>query len=245
MGYEENKIEGRNAVLEAFRSGKTIDKLFVLDGCQDGPIKSITREARKGDTIINYVNKDRLDQISETGKHQGVIAISAAYDYAEVEDILAEAKQRGEDDFIVALDGVEDPHNLGSILRVCECAGVHGVIIAKNRAVGVNETVIKTSAGATQHVKVARVTNLNNTIADLKKAGLWIYAADMDGQDIYASDLRGRVCLVVGGEGKGVSRLLKENCDGVVSLKLKGKINSLNASVACGIVVYEALRQRG
>lgn len=234
-------IEGRNAVSEALKAETTFESLLVEKGINH-PLIAL---ARQRGIKIQFVDKKVMDKISVTKRHQGFIGKITDFEYCEVEDILAEAKQRGEDDFIVALDGVEDPHNLGSILRVCECAGVHGVIIAKNRAVGVNETVIKTSAGATQHVKVARVTNLNNTIADLKKAGLWIYAADMDGQDIYASDLRGRVCLVVGGEGKGVSRLLKENCDGVVSLKLKGKINSLNASVACGIVVYEALRQRG
>jgi len=233
-------IEGRNAVTEAIKADTTFESLLVEKGLNH----QIIALARQKGIKIQFVDKQVLDKISVTKRHQGFIGKVTDFEYCEVEDILSVAKARGEDEFIVVLDGVEDPHNLGSILRVCECAGVHGVIIPKNRAVGVNETVIKTSAGATQHVKVARVTNLTNTISDLKKAGLWIYGADMDGQDIYTTSLKGRICLVIGGEGKGVSRLVKENCDAIVSLKLKGKVNSLNASVACGIVVYEALRQR-
>ena len=233
-------IEGRNAVTEALKADTTFESLLVEKGINH----SIIALARQKGIKIQFVEKKVLDKISVTKRHQGFIGKVTDFEYSEVEDILAVAKQRGEDEFVVVLDGVEDPHNLGSILRVCECAGVHGVIIPKNRAVGVNETVVKTSAGATQHIKVARVTNLSTSISDLKKAGLWIYCADMDGQDIYQTNLKGRLCLVVGGEGKGVSRLVKENCDGVVSLQLKGSVNSLNASVACGIVVYEALRQR-
>ena len=244
MGYEENKIEGRNAVLEAFRSGKTIDKLFVLDGCQDGPIKSITREARKGDTIINYVNKDRLDQISETGKHQGVIAISAAYDYAEVEDILANAEEKGEAPFIIILDGIEDPHNLGAIIRTANQAGAHGIIIPKRRAVGLTPTVARTSAGAINYTPVAKVTNIGKTIEELKKEGLWFVCADMDGTTMYNLDLKGPIGLVIGNEGEGVSRLVKEKCDFVASIPMKGDIDSLNASVAAGILAYEIVRQR-
>lgn len=233
-------IEGRNAVSEALKADTTFEALLVEKGLNH----SLVALARQKGVKVQFVDKKVLDKISVTKRHQGFIGKVTDFEYSQVEDILSLAKQRGEDEFIVVLDGVEDPHNLGSILRVCECAGVHGVIIPKNRAVGVNETVIKTSAGATQHILVSRVTNLTNTIADLKKAGLWIYCADMDGEDIYKTNLTGRICLVVGGEGKGVSRLVKENCDGVVSLRLKGNVNSLNASVACGIVVYEALRQR-
>lgn len=233
-------IEGRNAVSEALKADTTFESLLVEKGLNH----SLVALARQKGIKVQFVDKNILDKISVTKRHQGFIGRVTDFEYCQVEDILSLAKQRGEDEFIVVLDGVEDPHNLGSILRVCECAGVHGVIIPKNRAVGVNETVIKTSAGATQHMLVSRVTNLTNTIADLKKAGLWVYCADMDGEDIYKTNLTGRICLVVGGEGKGVSRLVRENCDGVVSLKLKGKVNSLNASVACGIVVYEALRQR-
>ena len=249
MGYEhtevvENKIEGRNAVLEAFRSGKTIDKLYVLDGCQDGPIKSITREARKGDTIINYVSKERLEQISETGKHQGVIAISAAYNYAEVEDILENAKAKGEPPFVIILDGIEDPHNLGAIIRTANQAGAHGVIIPKRRAVGLTPTVARTSAGAINYTPVAKVTNLTQTIKDLKDKGMWFVCADMDGTLMYDLNLTGPIGLVVGNEGDGVSKLVKENCDMIATIPMKGDIDSLNASVATGVLAYEIVRQR-
>ena len=244
MGFEENKIEGRNAVLEAFRSGKTIDKLFVLDGCQDGPVKSITREARKGDTIINYVSKDRLDQISETGKHQGVIAISAAYDYAEVEDILAKAEEKGEAPFIIILDGIEDPHNLGAIIRTANQAGAHGIIIPKRRAVGLTPTVARTSAGAINYTPVAKVTNITQTIKDLKDKGMWFVCADMNGTPMYDLNLTGAIGLVIGNEGEGVSKLVKENCDMIATIPMKGDIDSLNASVATGVLAYEIVRQR-
>ena len=193
MGYEEQKIEGRNAVLEAFRSGKTIDKLFVLDGCQDGPVRTIVREARKHDTIINFVDKERLDQLSETKPHQGVIAVAAAYEYAEVEDILQNAEEKGEPPFIFILDNIEDPHNLGAIIRTANLAGAHGVIIPKNRAVGLTATVAKASAGALNYTPVAKVTNLSQTIEELKKEGLWFVCADMDGEIMYRQNLtRGR-----------------------------------------------------
>ncbi len=243
-GMSENHIEGRNAVLEAFRSGKTIDKLYVLDGCQDGPVKSITREARKHDTIINYVTKERLDQISETGKHQGVIAVSAAYDYAEVEDILALAEEKGEPPFILILDGIEDPHNLGAIIRTANQAGAHGVIIPKRRAVGLTPTVARTSAGAINYVPVAKVTNISNTMKELKDRGMWFVCADMDGTLMYDMDLTGPIGLVIGNEGDGVSPLVKKNCDMVASIPMKGDIDSLNASVAAGILSYEIVRQR-
>ena len=213
MRYEELTIEGRNAVLEAFRSGKTIDKLFVQDGCKDGPILSITREARKHDTLIKYVPRERLDQLSETGKHQGVIAYAAAYEYAEVEDILKNARDKGEEPFIFLLDNIEDPHNLGAIIRTANLAGAHGVIIPKRRAVGLTATVAKTSAGALNYTPVAKVTNLAATIDELKKEGLWFVCADMGGESMYRLNLKGPIGLVIGNEGEGVSRLVKEKCD--------------------------------
>lgn len=244
MGYEENRIEGRNAVLEAFRSGKTIDKLFVLDGCQDGPVRSITREARKHDTIVQYVAKERLDQMSETGKHQGVIAVSAAYEYAEVEDILKLAEEKGEPPFVFLLNGIEDPHNLGAIIRTANLAGAHGVIIPKRRAVGLTPTVARTSAGAINYTPVAKVTNLTNTIKELKERGMWFVCADMGGERMYDLNLTGPIGLVIGNEGEGVSKLVKENCDFTASIPMKGDIDSLNASVAAGVLAYEIVRQR-
>ena len=244
MRYEELTIEGRNAVLEAFRSGKTIDKLFVQDGCKDGPILSITREARKHDTLIKYVPRERLDQLSETGKHQGVIAYAAAYEYAEVEDILKNARDKGEEPFIFLLDNIEDPHNLGAIIRTANLAGAHGVIIPKRRAVGLTATVAKTSAGALDYTPVAKVTNLAATIDELKKEGLWFVCADMGGESMYRLNLKGPIGLVIGNEGEGVSRLVKEKCDYIASIPMKGDIDSLNASVAAGVLAYEIVRQR-
>lgn len=245
MAYEELKIEGRNAVLEAFRSGKPIDKLFVLDGCKDGPIQTIVREAKKHDTIIQFVAKERLEQLSEVGRHQGVIAMAAAYEYATVEDILENARQKGEPPFLILLDNIEDPHNLGAIIRTANLAGAHGVIIPKRRAVGLTGTVARTSAGAINYTPVAKVTNLSNTMKELKKEGLWFVCADMDGTTMYDLDLRGPIGLVVGNEGEGVSKLVKENCDFVASIPMKGDIDSLNASVATGVLAYEIVRQRG
>ncbi|MCI5509478.1 MAG: 23S rRNA (guanosine(2251)-2'-O)-methyltransferase RlmB [Oliverpabstia sp.] len=241
----ENKIEGRNAVLEAFRSGKTIDKLYILDGCQDGPVRTIAREAKKHDTIINYVKKERLDQLSETGKHQGVIAVAASYEYVEVEDILENARKKGEPPFIILLDNIEDPHNLGAIIRTANLAGAHGVIIPKRRAAGLTATVARTSAGALNYTPVAKVTNLKTAIEDLKKEGMWFVCADMGGTSYYDLDLKGPIGLVIGNEGEGVSRLVKENCDFVASIPMKGDIDSLNASVAAGILAFEISRQRG
>ncbi len=240
----DNYIEGRNAVLEAYRSGKTIDKLYVLDGCQDGPVKTITREARKHDSIINYVSKERMDQMSSTGKHQGVIAVSAAYEYAEVEDILRLAEEKGEAPFVFILDGIEDPHNLGAIIRTANLAGAHGVIIPKRRAVGLTPTVAKTSAGAINYTPVAKVTNITNTIKDLKEKGMWFVCADMGGITMYDLNLTGPIGLVIGNEGDGVSKLVKENCDMIASIPMKGDIDSLNASVAAGVMAYEIVRQR-
>ena len=241
----ENKIEGRNAVLEALRAGKPIDKLYVLDGCPDGPVRTIIREAKKGDTIINYVTKERLDQLSETGHHQGVIAMAASYEYATVEDILEKAKEKGEAPFIFVLDNIEDPHNLGAMIRTANLAGAHGVIIPKRRAVGLTPTVARTSAGAINYTPVAKVTNLKQTMEQLKKEGMWFVCADMDGTPYYQMDLKGPMGLVIGNEGEGVSRLIKETCDFVASIPMKGDIDSLNASVAAGVLAFEIARQRG
>ncbi len=237
-------IEGRNAVLEAFRSGKTIDKLYVLDGCQDGPVRTIVREAKKHGTILNFVDKERLNHLSETGKHQGVIACAAAYAYAEVEDMLRLAKERGEDPFLILLDNIEDPHNLGAIIRTANLAGAHGVIIPKRRSAGLTATVAKTSAGALNYTPVAKVTNLVRTMEELKEKGLWFVCADMDGESMYRLNLKGPIGLVIGNEGEGVSRLVKEACDFVAAIPMKGEIDSLNASVATGVLAYEIVRQR-
>lgn len=245
MRYEELTIEGRNAVLETLRSGKTVDRLFILDGCQDGPVKSILREAKKGDTIINYVKKERLDQLSETGKHQGVVAFCAAYDYASVEDILGNAEKKGEAPFVVLLDGIEDPHNLGAIIRTANQAGAHGVIIPKRRAAGLTATVVKASAGAVNYTPVAKVNNIGTAIEQLKEKGLWFVCADMGGTRMYDLNLTGPIGLVIGSEGEGAGRLVKEKCDYLASIPMKGDIDSLNASVAMGILAYEIVRQRG
>ena len=216
----ENMIEGRNAVLEAFRSGKPVDKLFVLDGCQDGPVRTIVREAKKHDTLVQFVDKERLTQLSQTGRHQGVIAYTAAYEYAQVEDMLALAKERGEDPFLILLDDIEDPHNLGAIIRTANLAG------------------------AINYTPVAKVTNLTKTMKELKEKGLWFVCADMGGESMYKLNLTGPIGLVIGNEGEGVSRLVKETCDFVASIPMKGDIESLNASVATGVLAYEIVRQR-
>ena len=242
--FQESKVEGRNAVLEAFRSGRVVDKLFVLERCEDGPVRTILREAKKHDTMVRFVKKERLDQMSETGKHQGVIAVTAAYDYAEVEDILNKAREKGEAPFVVILDNIEDPHNLGAIISTANLAGAHGVIIPKNRAVGLTATVARTSAGALNYTPVARVTNIARTIEELKKEGLWFVCADMGGTSMYQLDLKGPMGLVIGNEGEGVSRVVKEKCDFVASIPMKGDIDSLNASVAAGVLAYEIVRQR-
>lgn len=244
MRYEELTIEGRNAVIEAFRSGKPIDKLFVLDGCQDGPVRTIIREAKKHDTLLQFVAKERLDQMSETGRHQGVIAYAAAYEYAEVDDILKIAEEKDEPPFLFLLDGIEDPHNLGAIIRTANLAGAHGVLIPKRRAVGLTATVAKTSAGALNYTPVAKVTNLAKTIEELKQKGIWFVCADMNGTPMYDLDLKGPIGLVIGSEGEGVSRLVRESCDFIASIPMKGDIDSLNASVAAGVMAYEIVRQR-
>jgi 23S rRNA (guanosine2251-2'-O)-methyltransferase len=238
------QIEGRNAVLEAFRAGRGVDKLYILDGCQDGPVRSIAREARKHDTIINYVSRERLDQLSETGAHQGVIAQVAAFEYATVDDILDKARARREDPFLFVLDNIEDPHNLGAIIRTANLAGAHGVIIPKRRAAGLTSTVVKASAGAINFTPVAKVTNIAKTIEELKEQGIWFACADMGGEVMYRLNLTGPIGLVIGNEGEGVSRLVREKCDYVASIPMKGDIDSLNASVAAGVLAYEIVRQR-
>lgn len=241
---EELIIEGRNAVIEAFRAGKTVDKLYILENCNDGPIQTILREAKKQDTIVNFIKKERLDQMSETGKHQGVIAHAAAYEYSTVEEMLNRAREKDEPPFLILLDGIEDPHNLGSIIRTANQAGAHGVIIPKRRAVGLTATVAKASAGALHYTPVAKVTNLVKTMQELKKQGMWFVCGDMSGESMYSMDLTGSMGVVIGGEGDGVSRLVKENCDFTASIPMKGDIDSLNASVAMGILSYEIVRQR-
>ena len=244
MRYEEFVIEGRNAVIEAFRAGKTIDKLFVLEHCKEGSMNTVLREAKKQGTVINYVKRERLDQMSETGKHQGVIAYIAAYEYGSVEDILKKAEDKGEQPFVIILDDIEDPHNLGAIIRTANLAGAHGVIIPKHRASGLTATVVKASAGAINYTPVAKVTNISKTIEELKEKGLWFVCADMGGTTMYDLDLKGSIGLVIGNEGEGVSKLVKENCDFVASIPMKGDIDSLNASVATGVLAYEIVRQR-
>lgn len=231
-------------MIEAFRAGKVIDKLFILDGAQDGPIQTIKREAKKRDTMVRFVTKERLDQLSETGKHQGVVAYTAAYTYAEVDEILAAARSRNEAPFVFLLDNIEDPHNLGAIIRTANLAGAHGVIIPKNRAAGLTAAVARASAGALNYTPVARVTNLAQTMEALKKEGLWFVCADMDGTMMYQLDLKGSIGLVIGNEGNGVGRLVREKCDFVASIPMKGDIDSLNASVAAGVLAYEIVRQR-
>ena len=244
MRYEEFTLEGRNAVIEAYRAGKTIDKLFVLEDCKEGSMNTVLREAKKHDTVINYVKKERLDQMSETGKHQGVIGYLAAYEYATVDEILDKAREKGESPFVILLDDIEDPHNLGAIIRTANLAGAHGVIIPKHRASGLTATVSKTSAGALNYTPVAKVTNISKTIEELKKEGMWFVCADMGGTTMYDLDLKGSIGLVIGNEGKGVSRLVKEKCDFVASIPMFGDIDSLNASVATGVLAYEIVRQR-
>lgn len=240
----ENLIEGRNAIIEAFRSDKTIDKLYIQDGLKDGPIQTILREAKKRNLFINFVSKDILDKMSPTSKHQGAIANLASYEYYGIDDILAVAKEKEEDPFIFILDGIEDPHNLGAIIRTANLVGAHGVVIPKHRAVGLTATVARTSAGAINYTKVAKVTNINSTIEELKKEGLWFVCADMGGELMYKLNLKGPIGLVIGNEGSGVSALVKKNCDMLASIPMKGDIDSLNVSVATGVLAYEIFRQR-
>lgn len=240
----ENLIEGRNVVLETIRSGQSVDKLYVLEGCKDGPVMTILREAKKCGIPLQMVSRQRLDQLSETGRHQGVLGYVASYPYKEVEEILEEARSKGEDPFLIFLDGVEDPHNLGAIIRTANLAGAHGVVIPKRRAVGLTAAAARVSAGAVCYTPVARVTNLKKTMEELKEQGLWFVCADMEGEPMYQMDLRGPLGLVMGSEGEGVSRLVKETCDFKAAIPMKGDIDSLNVSVATGILAFEILHQR-
>ena len=243
MRYNEFTIEGINAVTEAFKSGKTVDKLFIKEHIKESHINSIIKEAKKQGTIIRYVSKDRLDDMSSAGNHQGIIAYIAAYEYAQVEDILNNASEKGEPPFVFVLDEIEDPHNLGAIIRTANLCGAHGVIIPKNRAAGLTSTVVKASAGAINYTPVAKVTNISKTIEELKNKGIWFVAADMNGDDMYDIDMTGAIGIVIGNEGKGVSRLVKEKCDFVATIPMKGDIDSLNASVAAGVLGFEVFRQ--
>lgn len=241
---DESRLEGRHSVLEAFRAGKLIEKLFVLKGCKDGPVLSILREAKKAGTLVDFVPKERLDHMSETGKHQGVLAVLSAFHYSAVEDMFELAEQRGEEPFIFLLDGIEDPHNLGAIIRTANLAGAHGVIIPKRRAVGLTATVVKASAGAIHYTPVAKVTNLSAEMEQLKEKGMWFVCADMEGEIMYHQNLKGSIGLVIGKEGSGVSRLVKEHCDFKSAIPMSGDIDSLNASVAAGVLAFEIVRQR-
>ncbi|MBQ7679990.1 MAG: 23S rRNA (guanosine(2251)-2'-O)-methyltransferase RlmB [Butyrivibrio sp.] len=241
---ETNRIEGRNAVLEVLKSGRSVDRIYLLDGGRDGALQTIRREAKKREIPLRFVDRDALDRMSETGHHQGVIAQTASYRYSELEDAFALAEQRGEAPFLILLDGIGDPHNLGAILRSAEVVGAHGVLIPKDRAVGLTATVARTSAGALNYIPVIKVTNLNNTIEQLKKRGLWFVCADMDGTEMYDLDLSGPIGLVIGAEGTGVAPLVKKHCDMIARIPMRGQINSLNASVAAGVLSYEILRQR-
>lgn len=244
MRYEESVCEGRNPVIEAFRSGRSVDRVFILEGCSDGPIRTITREAQKAGAIISHVKKERLDSMSESGRHQGVIAYVAAYNYADVQEILDAAEEKNEHPFIIILDGIEDPHNLGAIIRTANLAGAHGVIIPKHNACGLTAAVAKASAGAVNYTPVAKVTNISKTIRELKDRGIWFVCADAEGEQMYGLNLTGPIGLVIGNEGKGVSRLVRDNCDFTASIPMNGDIDSLNASVAAGVLAYEIVRQR-
>ena len=241
----QDQVEGRNSVIELLESGRDINKIFIQAGEKHGSINKIIAMAKERKILITEMDKNKMRQMAETENYQGVIAIVPPFDYSEVEDILEEAKKRQEEPFVVILDGIEDVHNLGSIIRTAETAGVHGIIIPKRRAASVNATVNKVSAGAVEHMKIARVNNLNDTIKELKEAGLWICGTDMDTDTYYdKQDLTGPIGIVIGSEGFGMSRLVKENCDFLVKIPMKGKITSLNASVSAGIVIYEAVRQK-
>ncbi len=244
---EENQdlVEGRNSVIELLKSGKDINKLYVQKGERHGSITEILKLAKQNKVIIQEVDKVKLDKMSETHNHQGVIAVVPPYEYCDVDDILEYAESKKEDPIIFILDGIEDPHNLGSIIRTAECSGVHGIIIPKRRSASVNSTVNKTSAGAVQYMRIARVNNLNETINYLKERNIWIYGTDMEGSSYYdEQNYSGRVGVVIGSEGFGMSRLVKENCDFLIKIPMTGQINSLNASVSAGIVMYEIMKQR-
>ena len=240
----ENTLEGRNAVIEALRAEKTLEKLYIQAGLKDGPINTIIKQAKKNDIQPEFITKERLDKLSATKKHQGVIAIMSAYDYSTVDEIIEIARNKGESPFILILDSIEDPYNLGAIIRTANQAGVHGIIIPKHRAVGLRASVARTSAGAINYTPVAKVTNISKTIEELKKEGLWFICADMSGTSMYEVDFKGAIGIVIGNEGSGVSESVKKKCDFLVSIPMFGDIDSLNVSVATGILAYEAVRQR-
>ena len=241
---DEGQVEGRNAVLELLESGKDINKIFITKGEKHGSIHKIIAIAKERRIILVEKDKKQMEQMAQTPNYQGVIATVPPFAYCDVEDILEEAKQRQEDPFILILDGIEDPHNFGAIIRSCECAGVHGIIIGKNRCAKVNETVIKTSTGAISNMPIARVSNIKDAIEELKKHDIWVYGAEIGGENIYCQKLDRNIAVVIGSEGSGIRPVVKSRCDGIITLPLKGKVNSLNASVACGIVIFEILRQR-
>lgn len=238
------KIEGKNPVKELLNSDKTIEKIMVADGTNDQEVRALVKIAKDKGVRVEYADKRAIDKLSETGHHQGILAIFSEFKYADLEDVIAGEREKGKDILFVILDEVLDPHNLGSVVRVAECAGASGVIIPNRRSATVNETVVRTSAGATAYMPIIKVSNLNQTIEELKKQNIWVYAADMDGDVMYKTNLKGDIALVIGGEGTGVKRLTKELCDSVVQIPMFGKVNSLNASVSAGIVLYEAVRQR-
>lgn len=238
-------VSGRNPVLEILNSDKEIEKLYILKGDLKGSIKKIIGKAKDQGIIIQEVDKNKLESLSDGNIHQGVVAVVTEYEYVEIEDMIELANEKGEDPFLIILDEIEDPHNLGSIIRTAECAGVHGIIIPKRRSASVNNTVYKSSAGAAEHMLVSKVTNISNTVESLKEKGLWIYGADMEGEDYhFNTQLKGSIALVIGNEGKGLSRLVKEKCDVLVKIPMNGKISSLNASNAASILMYEVVRQR-
>jgi 23S rRNA (guanosine2251-2'-O)-methyltransferase len=241
----ENRVEGRNPVLEVLRSGRTVEKILIARGISEGVIREIMARAREKGVVIQEVDRQRLDDISESGSHQGVIAYVTPYSYVQVDEIIKHAGEKGEDPFLVILDEVTDPHNLGAVIRTAECCGAHGVIIPKHRSVGLTPAVIKASTGAVEYMPVAKVTNLVRLIDDLKSQGIWVAGADVEGTNYSEQNLTGPLALVIGSEGKGIRRLIKEKCDFLVRIPLKGKIESLNASVAAGILMYEVVRQRG
>ena len=240
----ENRIEGKNAILECMKANRGIKKLYVLSGMKDERINALIDELKKIGTIVDFVDRDKLDNMAETKSHQGIIADVEDYKYVEVSDIIDYAKKKNEEPFVVVLDEIEDPHNFGAIIRSAECVGAHGVIIKNRNQAMVTATVVSSSAGATEFMRIARVTNISKTIEELKNQGMWFACADMDGTEMQKTNLKGSIGLVVGSEGKGVSRLVKEKCDFVVKIPMKGHIDSLNVSVATGILLYEINRQR-
>ncbi len=235
-------VEGKNAVSELIKTQKTIDKVLVQNGLRDGESRKLLAELRDAGVKIAFADKAVLDKQCKSGRHQGFIAFVSDFEYADLDEMIE--KTEGKDCFFLVLDGIEDPHNLGSIIRVAECGGLDGIVIGKHRAASVTDTVMRISEGGANHVAIAKETNINSSIEKLKDAGIWVYGLELGGEDIYKTNLKGRIAIVIGGEDTGINRLTKQKCDGVMSIKMHGKINSLNASVACGIAVFEALRQR-